>query len=269
MDEKEPTSLLWAVQLGRQHGHLLTRMRNLETIHHGYDARIKITEGLSEGLKETTGQIQHVTARVHAIEEDDKDIRKWVKQLDGDRQRTVEVESVKITKVLQKMSTMEAQCRDIEASCKQASSDYHAIERRLQHLEDAVAKQNNSSQSPVKKHDNVDVRDLMLKLDTIEAHRSEEMRKSQLLCDRIHSLEKTSQDLQVQSLGLQKEVEQLNRNFKEMKSVAQPIPTDATERSTSSVTSIAQVPASPLPMPTKERYDSARYHQNPDTEVLN
>ena len=71
--------LLWGPEMKQQHAHLLTEMRKLQRHHEAYDVRIKTTEHVAGAAEAATSRIRHLEQRLAAIEaeDDDKAFEKW------------------------------------------------------------------------------------------------------------------------------------------------------------------------------------------------
>ncbi|RYN30531.1 hypothetical protein AA0112_g6799 [Alternaria arborescens] len=71
--------LLWGPEMKQQHAHLLTEMRKLQRHHEAYDIRIKTTEHVAGAAEAATSRIRHLEQQLAAIEaeDDDKAFEKW------------------------------------------------------------------------------------------------------------------------------------------------------------------------------------------------
>ncbi|KAL1795142.1 hypothetical protein ACET3X_006958 [Alternaria dauci] len=71
--------LLWGPEMKQQHAHLLTEMRKLQRQHEEYDARIRTTEHVAEAAEAATSRVRHLEQKLAAIEaeDDDKAFEKW------------------------------------------------------------------------------------------------------------------------------------------------------------------------------------------------
>ncbi|KAF2187761.1 hypothetical protein K469DRAFT_748968 [Zopfia rhizophila CBS 207.26] len=259
----DPASLLWAHQLKREHGHLLDRLKDLEATHESYDARIKATEAISEGMKAIVKNMRQMAMRITAIEEDNKDVKDWIKRLDGERQARMREDGEKVKKVQQWVTELETQHKSIEAKVQQASLSHRSIMEKIEMIESIIQKQGKSAEKLAKKNDPNHVKVLMLRLDAMDSRRNEELRKAQALQDRVASFERTCQAYNSKNNELQAEVARLNGILRMGK--PQPLPSSeaTTEWFQSSNPTNVQVPASPLPRPICDKQQTSLLEESP------
>ena len=72
-------ALLWGRKTHQDHEWLFSRMKELQSQHEAYDARMKATEAVAEAAQAATQMIRNMEMRIVAIESDDKDrpFDKW------------------------------------------------------------------------------------------------------------------------------------------------------------------------------------------------
>jgi hypothetical protein len=72
-------ALLWGRKTHQDHEWLFSRMKELQSQHEAYDARIKATEDIAETAQAATQRVRHMETQIAAIESDDKDrpFDKW------------------------------------------------------------------------------------------------------------------------------------------------------------------------------------------------
>jgi hypothetical protein len=72
-------ALLWGRKTHKDHEWLFLQMKELQSQHESYDARIKATEAIAETAEAATHRIRHMETKLGAIESDDKDrpFDKW------------------------------------------------------------------------------------------------------------------------------------------------------------------------------------------------
>jgi predicted RNase H-like nuclease (RuvC/YqgF family) len=72
-------ALLWGRKTHKDHEWLFSQMKEIQSQHESYDARIKATEAIAETAEAATHRIRHMETKLAAIESDDKDrpFDKW------------------------------------------------------------------------------------------------------------------------------------------------------------------------------------------------
>lgn len=257
-----PASILWAHQLKRENGYLLSRMTDLESTHKKYDSRIKAAEAIAKDMKAATKETKQLSARMKAIETDNEGLLEVIGKLHEEKDELMEDARVKMTDAQQSISALQTQYKSIETKLQQATVNHQSVVEKLNELEVKVRNEGNTAQKLVKKNDPGDIKVLTSRLDAIESLRKDEMRKNQLLLDKVLELEKANAELQARSLERQKEVISLSGPCTKCIPPILPPSQNTTERFESSPT-----PETPPPWPSGEttlndsfesRYGSSR-----------
>lgn len=242
-----PTSLLWAHQLKREHGHLLNRMKDLEKSHEAYESRIKATEVIADGMKNRASEIKEMVTRISAIEEDDKDVKEWVKKLDEERRVRMREDVERVKSLQQKLAALERQWQKSQLEAQKISSDHSMAITRIEELEHEIQRQGKSADKLSKKNDPADIKVLMRRLDAIESHRTGDSRIHRELLDKIADLEGANRQLVTKTESFRIEITRLNSEMRSRQMEVIPS-SEATTEGSYGITQPSRVlvPQSPL-----------------------
>ncbi|KAF2203755.1 hypothetical protein GQ43DRAFT_242192 [Delitschia confertaspora ATCC 74209] len=273
---KVQPSLLWANQLKREHGYLLGRMDDLETMHGGYGGRIKAIEFMVNDTKLAIKDMKQMAVRIKAIEEDVEDAKGQMLSSATETQKNMMEHAGEIKKLRQKLSGLETRYGNIEEATERASYDYRSLMRKVQGLEDTMQKQGKSTEKLVKKDDVNNIKVVLMRLDAIESRmmrvdafhsqKNETREDTQLLFSRITNLERAVQESNVKNRLIREEIARLNTLLGSDEVPVQPSSGNTTKRFRSSAEPEVLVPASPLPRPVDERH---REHISDESPIVN
>ena len=135
-------ALLWERQNARVHTHLALQMKDLQSAHDAYNARIQATEAVTEAAEAAVHKMKLMEAKIAAIEEDERDrpFDAWVKEAVGQLQ--VAVDGMK--GVRQKLSGIEQEVgklgEDVEG-VRDVGGLLRSVIRRLEVLEGEKGKE--------------------------------------------------------------------------------------------------------------------------------
>ncbi|KAF2806720.1 uncharacterized protein BDZ99DRAFT_537536 [Mytilinidion resinicola] len=202
-----PTSLLWAAQLKREHAHLLTRMKTLESTAESLSTRLASTTAPADKLARLVADAKALTARVAAIEDDDKDVKEWIEKLDEERQARMREEGVKVERIARKLVEVQVGVKEGERERDVLRGVVEGVAGRMQRLEGEVKKGEERGLS--RKNDEGDVKVLARRLDAVEAGRREAERRAGELVRRLELLEGRNEEMGREKRGLEREVERL------------------------------------------------------------
>ncbi|OCK83839.1 hypothetical protein K432DRAFT_432624 [Lepidopterella palustris CBS 459.81] len=243
-----PTSLLWAHQLKREHGHLLDRIKDLEKSNEAFNIRIVATETSHERITSCIDDIKKMATRISVIEDDDKEVKEWIEKLDEERQTLMNEESEKVKKLAYKVAVLEGHSKTVDIETQQTVSAYRAVLKKIEDVEAVLQKQGKVSEKLTKKNDPVDVKVLTRRLDAVESRRTDDTRKTQALLDRMHTLEDANRRMRNESNRLHAQVARLNREIKTQQAALLPSSEATTELDLElkPVSSAVQAPHSPF-----------------------
>ncbi|KAF2278136.1 uncharacterized protein EI97DRAFT_246039 [Westerdykella ornata] len=194
-----PASLLWGHQLKREHGYLLERMKKVEREHDAFDARIRVVETSSDAMR---GAVKDVN---RLIEEDGRleDATKaWITSAEGRLDKFEE--AAKKTQSLQpQLSELEARFEVNDGQIQQMLSDHRSILQKIRAFDAELQLKKSEVDRLMQMNEAVNVRELLLRISTLEHHQAQGQEQATAMQDKIHALERTCNAYEAQNAELQ------------------------------------------------------------------
>lgn len=241
-----PTALLWAHQLKREHNHLMIRIKTLEAANSTLGTRMSDAEKSAQDAAKAIETVDELSARVQAIEEDDKSQQQRFGELDRDRGERFEKLGEGVKKVEKRLQTLEKDLddRDEESQEKKeiGAQEKQLLVDRLDKLEREHAKLKEMAakgEKLTRKDDAASTKVLNRRIEALEARRNEEGSKVKSMLEKFEKIEKVWSTTQGQ---LKRALDKMEAFSSLPKRVATPRPTPHVA---SSSPCVVQVPESP------------------------
>ncbi|QDS68183.1 hypothetical protein FKW77_010484 [Venturia effusa] len=242
-----PTALLWAHQLKREHQHLLSRIKSLETANNTLTSRMAVAEKSTQTTAKAFETVNELNLRVQAIEEDDNSQQQRFAELDRDRGERFEKLGDGVKKVEKRLRILEKDLddRDEESQEKreEAAKEKARLVARLDQLEREHARLKETAakgEKLTRKDDAASGKVLSRRIEALEARHTEEDVKVRSLLDKFDKMEKGWTSTQGE---LKRALDMMEAISSAPRRVASPRPTP---HIASSSPSTIQVPESPL-----------------------
>ncbi|KAK3719002.1 hypothetical protein LTR37_004565 [Vermiconidia calcicola] len=198
-----PTSLLWAHQLKREHGHLLKRMQDLESTSEKQENRIKSAEVAAKA--NASGEVAALAAQVKALDKSGVDQRLSIMERDVTR-KVDDVQADSEAMTLQIAEMQKKGERAAEEERKKNLQKDKALLKRIGEVEEGLKTYEKSLDSIGKRINGTQFELIKQQLEGLSKQVNEEGPQMKMLGESVAALEAANDELRKANERLDKEV---------------------------------------------------------------
>ncbi|KAI7213853.1 hypothetical protein KC333_g6352 [Hortaea werneckii] len=222
-----PTSLLWRHQLKREHGHLLTRLQQLESAGEQQGERIQKAESAA---KETVSRdIAALTAQVRGLSEGDFNQR--LSKMGEEVMSKLEDVQAEHEATMIKVASLDRDGAEVEEERRKAVTREKALLQRVNETEKGLERYRENLQNVGRQVDEINMSAIKTQLENLTQQVLSEGAEMKRLEDSVHVLEAANQELLKANERLVAEMARL-AEMRNSAPAAQPVP-KPTSKSTS------------------------------------
>jgi len=214
-----PNSLLWAHQLKREHGHLLARVKQLESATEEHDKRLRTAE--STAAPGANDEIAALADQVKALHRGH--LEKRLDMIEKDVMSKIEEAKIDSEAVALKMAQIEKNEALVEEERRKAFNKEKALLKRVGECEENLKKYETFLDQVGKKVDSASIAQIRSQLDSLAQQVKSGGSEMKLMSDSIMSLELANAELIKANERLAAEFAQLKAKAAESASVPSPL----------------------------------------------
>lgn len=187
-----PTSLLWAHQLRREHGHLQERIKTLEEENNQSGPKLKTIDEKCQLIRNEIGTL---VTRLNTIEKENEQINRRLAEFRTEAEEIANDHEFNIQKLHQRLEKIESAYAIAKDELALVNTTNFNLTKRVDRLEEQQRKTTETEKRIGRKNDPADARALSKRVELLELKRSEDAVQLKELQDKLCGVEKEYRSL--------------------------------------------------------------------------